>query len=181
VGFELLSLLSPPSTLSLSPATAAPGQPRLSQLTSSALSMSSSGTSDSTRTQHAYPPRQPARDAQTPPPPNKISAYYSLVLPDFTYYVQTLSVTIGRRCTPSSLATSSDRPQADVDLGPLKNVSRLHAKIEYDDDEERFVLIVIGRNGAWVDGVWANSGSRVALGERYARFSCRLRASEQQY
>ena len=55
----------------------------------------------------------------------------------------------------------------DVDLGPLKSVSRLHAKIEYDEDEERFVLFVIGRNGAWVDGVWSGSGSKVPLGDRY--------------
>ncbi|KAI0091850.1 hypothetical protein BDY19DRAFT_983448 [Irpex rosettiformis] len=98
--------------------------------------------------------------------PDKISAYYSLVFPSFTYYLQTLNVTIGRRCIPSNTASSSDSPQVDVDLGPLKSVSRLHARIEYDEDEERFVLVVVGRNGAWVDGVWSGSGSRVALGDR---------------
>ena len=100
------------------------------------------------------------------PRPDKISAYYSLVFPSFTYYLQTLNVTIGRRCIPSNTASSSDSPQVDVDLGPLKSVSRLHARIEYDEDEERFVLVVVGRNGAWVDGVWSGSGSRVALGDR---------------
>lgn len=99
--------------------------------------------------------------------PDKISAYYSLVFPSFTYYLQTLNVTIGRRCIPSNTASSSDSPQVDVDLGPLKSVSRTHARIEYDEDEERFVLVVVGRNGAWVDGVWSGSGSRVALGDRY--------------
>ncbi|OJT10535.1 Fork-head transcriptional regulator 2 [Trametes pubescens] len=99
-------------------------------------------------------------------PQDKISAYYSLVFPNFVYYLQTLNVTIGRRCVPANTASSSDSPQVDVDLGPLKSVSRLHAKIEYDEDEERFVLIVIGRNGAWVDGVWSGSGSKVPLGDR---------------
>lgn len=109
----------------------------------------------------------------SPPPeaseplPDKISAYYSLVFPTFTYYLQTLTVTIGRRCVPAGTASTSDNPQVDVDLGPLKSVSRLHAKIEYDEDEERFVLLVIGRNGAWVDGVWSGSGSKVPLGDRY--------------
>ena len=98
--------------------------------------------------------------------PEKISAYYSLVFPNFTYYLQTLTVTIGRRCVPANTASTSDNPQVDVDLGPLKSVSRLHAKIEYDEDEERFVLFVIGRNGAWVDGVWSGSGSKVPLGDR---------------
>ena len=99
-----------------------------------------------------------------------ISAYYSLVFPNFTYFLQTLNVTIGRRCAPQSsdtqASTSTDKTQVDVDLGPLKSVSRLHAKIEYEDDEERFVLVVVGRNGAWVDGVWSGSGSRVPLSER---------------
>ena len=82
----------------------------------------------------------------------------------------------------TSTASSSENPQVDVDLGPLKSVSRLHARIEYDEEEERFVLVVVGRNGAWVDGVWSGAGSRVALGDRYvalwithpARCSCYL-------
>lgn len=99
-----------------------------------------------------------------------ISAYYSLVFPNFTYFLQTLNVTIGRRCLPAnneSSSSSSDKTQVDVDLGPLKSVSRLHAKIEYEEGDERFVLVVVGRNGAWVDGVWSGSGSRVPLSERY--------------
>ena len=100
------------------------------------------------------------------PQTDKISAYYSLVFPKFTYYLQTLSVTIGRRCIPASTASTSDQAQVDVDLGPLKSVSRLHARIEYEDEEERFVLVVLGRNGAWVDGVWSGSGTRAPLGER---------------
>ncbi|KAF9468878.1 hypothetical protein BDZ94DRAFT_1304029 [Collybia nuda] len=109
------------------------------------------------------------KQEQTPPPQDKISAYYSLVFPHFTFYIQTLSVTIGRRCAPNpNTATSSTaEPVAvDVDLGALKSVSRLHAKIEFDQDEDRFVLAVIGRNGAWVDGVWSASGTRAPLGER---------------
>ena len=70
------------------------------------------------------------------PQTDKISAYYSLVFPKFTYYLQTLSVTIGRRCIPASTASTSDQAQVDVDLGPLKSVSRLHARIEYEDEEE---------------------------------------------
>lgn len=112
------------------------------------------------------------KQEQTPPPQDKISAYYSLVFPHFTFYIQTLSVTIGRRCAPNpNTATSSTAEPAavDVDLGALKSVSRLHAKIEFDQDEDRFVLAVIGRNGAWVDGVWSASGTRAPLGERSVR------------
>ena len=97
---------------------------------------------------------------------DKISAYYSLVFPTFTYYLQTLNVTIGRRCIPTSTASSSEQTQVDVDLGPLKSVSRLHARIEYEEEEERFVLVVVGRNGAWVDGTWCCKGNKVPLRER---------------
>ncbi|KAG6378902.1 hypothetical protein JVT61DRAFT_13185 [Boletus reticuloceps] len=72
---------------------------------------------------------------------------------------------------PSASLNSTDglpssQSPVDVDLGPLKSVSRLHARIEYEEEEARFVLVVIGRNGAWVDGVWSGAGSRVPLGER---------------
>ena len=63
--------------------------------------------------------------------------------------------------------STSEVPQVDLDLGQLKNVSRLHARIEYDEPLEQFVLVVLGRNGAWVDGVWSESGSRVPLNARY--------------
>lgn len=49
----------------------------------------------------------------------------------------------------------------------LRFLLDLNLAIEYDEDEERFVLVVVGRNGAWVDGVWSGSGSRVPLGDRY--------------
>ncbi|KAG6376638.1 hypothetical protein JVT61DRAFT_1623 [Boletus reticuloceps] len=83
-----------------------------------------------------------------------------------------LTVTIGRSLPPTSASlNSTDGPPSsqspvNVDLGPLKSVSRLHTRIEYKEEEAHFVLIVIGHNGAWVDGVWSGSGSWVPLGER---------------
>ncbi|KAF8901653.1 hypothetical protein CPB84DRAFT_1679589 [Gymnopilus junonius] len=122
-----------------------------------------------TRTRTASPTADDANAKHATPPPvqDKISAYYSLVFPHFTFYIQTLSITIGRRCAPNAPTSSTaETNQVDVDLGALKSVSRLHAKIEYDQDEDRFVLVVIGRNGAWVDGVWSGAGTRAPLGER---------------
>ncbi|KAF8165043.1 hypothetical protein B0H34DRAFT_670984 [Crassisporium funariophilum] len=121
-----------------------------------------------TRTRTASPVGDEHAKLATPPPvQDKISAYYSLVFPHFTFYIQTLSITIGRRCAPNAATSSTaEQSQVDVDLGALKSVSRLHAKIEYDQEEDRFVLAVIGRNGAWVDGVWSGAGTRAPLGER---------------
>lgn len=131
--------------------------------------------------------QSPSTDVQVkqeliPPAQDKISAYYSLVFPHFTFYVQTLSITIGRRCAPNPHAATSstaEPAQVDVDLGALKSVSRLHAQIEYDHDEDRFTLAVIGRNGAWVDGVWCASGTRTPLGERYVSLYAQLPSIQQ--
>lgn len=122
-----------------------------------------------TRTRSASPAQ--VKLEQSPTPKEKISAYYSLAFPHFTFYIQTLSITIGRRCAPNPSAATSSTAEpllVDVDLGALKSVSRLHAKIEFDQEEDRFVLVVIGRNGAWVDGVWSGAGTRAPLSERYA-------------
>lgn len=90
----------------------------------------------------------------------EIPAYFALEFPDvqFTYYLQKLSVSLGR----------SDAA-ADIDLGAVKNISRLHARIEYEDQLEQFVLAVIGRNGAFVNGAWHEPGERVPLAERYVQ------------
>lgn len=147
----------------------------------------------------------------------EIAAYFKLESALFTYYCQTLVVTIGRRppapvrngeALPSESAGGSASgggggtagegegtllppheiltlagpsnttltvnagavpgapPVVDVDLGQLKAVSRLHARIEYDENEACFVLAVLGRNGAWVDGDWYGSGRRAPLTAR---------------
>jgi hypothetical protein len=53
----------------------------------------------------------------------------------------------------------------DVDLGPLKSVSRNHAKIEYRADLGHFCLEIFGRNGAWVDDRYYVKGSTVPLNQ----------------
>ncbi|WFD41517.1 Pre-rRNA-processing protein fhl1 [Malassezia psittaci] len=70
-----------------------------------------------------------------------ICAYAKLEFPGFSYYVQTLEVTIGRRPGQLSNGTtgapfpmshvSYNHRDVDVDLGPLKSISRLHARIFY--------------------------------------------------
>lgn len=200
----------------------------------------------------------PSSIASTPAQEGPIRAYAKLEFPGFSYYIQTLQVTIGRRPqgvpprpphlpSPSGSAASSALPapwftpkDVDVDLGPLKSISRLHARIFYsaqpefiraplyaptsvlhhqvpatpattsknlgthsgapvannanasadadvaaDDDqsdsalaaaspssdsmprsEGRFMLEVLGRNGAFVDDVWVSVHGVVPLGQR---------------
>ncbi|KAG8709375.1 Pre-rRNA-processing protein fhl1 [Ceratobasidium sp. 395] len=128
--------------------------------------------------------------------PEEISAYFKLESEWFTYYCQKLSVTIGRRASAvdagaeallppcrtvtlngdysdaSSLglapaSTKAPSTVIDVDLGQLKSISRLHARIHYDEDHSCFTLAVLGRNGAWVDGGWYDSSMKVRLTSGY--------------
>jgi len=95
---------------------------------------------------------------------SSIAAYYSLVFPNLTYYLQTLTVTIGRRMGNGNNETLGEgSAPVDVDLGQVKSVSRRHAQITYDDDDECWVLDVFGRNGAWVDDNWFGPSARVPL------------------
>lgn len=76
-----------------------------------------------------------------------VQAYAKLAGQNWTYYVKALDVTIGRE---------SDVPEAarqgiDLDLGPAKVISRLHARIEYDLAERYWKCIVLGRNGIKID------------------------------
>lgn len=116
----------------------------------------------------SYSPATPEVPLPETTTSQEIPAYFALEFPDvqFTYYLQKLSVSLGR----------SDAA-ADIDLGALKNISRLHARIEYEEQLEQFVLAIIGRNGAFVDGVWHEPGERVPLAERWVQHqviaSCR--------
>lgn len=54
-------------------------------------------------------------------------------------------------------------PLTDVDLGPLRAVSRQHARLSFDYDVGAWVLEVLGRNGVVVEGKWRAKGQRAIL------------------
>lgn len=67
---------------------------------------------------------------------------------------------------PPPIRRASDTLEhVDVDLGPLKSVSRNHAKISYFADLGHFCLEILGRNGAWVDDRYFVRGSTVPLNQ----------------
>jgi hypothetical protein len=67
---------------------------------------------------------------------------------------------------PPPVRTASESLEhVDVDLGPLKSVSRNHAKISYFADLGHFCLEILGRNGAWVDDRYFVRGSTVPLNQ----------------
>lgn len=82
----------------------------------------------------------------------EVQAYAKLAGPTWTYYVQMLSIVIGR---------TSDQEDKDVqiDLSPSKVVSRRHACIQYNLKGRYWEMSILGRNGVRIDRVAHKDGS----------------------
>jgi hypothetical protein len=84
---------------------------------------------------------------QALPEDSPVQAYAKLAGPDWTYFVQSLSIVLGRRSEGVT-----DNEGIDVDLGTeKKNVSRKHAQITYNYNMRKWELLVLGRNGLRVN------------------------------
>lgn len=94
---------------------------------------------------------------------SKISAYARLDFENFTFFVQTLQVILGRKSNDELLQSSHHA--VDVHLSSTKAVSRRHAKIFYNFGTQRFELSILGRNGAFVDDVFIEKGITVPLAD----------------
>ncbi|KAJ9142522.1 Fork-head transcriptional regulator 2 [Coniochaeta hoffmannii] len=85
-----------------------------------------------------------------------VKAYAKIAARDWTYYVTTLRVNIGRASDPTQQRpgqTEEDEDYVHIDLGPSKMISRQHAQIYFNVDEEKWFLLAKGRNSLKVDGV----------------------------
>lgn len=94
-------------------------------------------------------------------PPSQVQAYAKIAGSTWTYYVKSLTVSLGRNTEqppPSAIQTPTSSIYVDIDLGPAKVVSRNHALIVYNLDQRCWELRVHGRNGARVDGSKAPIG-----------------------
>ncbi|KAI2713642.1 transcriptional regulator family: Forkhead [Penicillium roqueforti] len=103
----------------------------------------------------------------------RIQAYAKIAGRNWTYYVKTLHVNIGREpdreqraVEQSSPVTIAARalPDVHVDLGPSKFVSRLHAEIFYDGEETpAWHIRVNGRNGVRLNNAIVKRGTDAIL------------------
>lgn len=102
-----------------------------------------------------------------------IRAYAKIAGRNWTYYVKTLHVNIGRepdreqrldeQSSPVTIAARA-LPDVHVDLGPSKFVSRLHAEIFYDGEETAsWHIRVNGRNGVRVNNVMLKRGTDAVI------------------
>ncbi|KAI1494775.1 fork head domain-containing protein [Biscogniauxia mediterranea] len=95
-----------------------------------------------------------------------IEAYAKISAQDWTYYIRTLSINIGR-----SSDTSLDPSHKDfvhIDLGPAKTFSRQTAVIYFDSEAGKWYIKVKGRNPIRIDNELlkkTESGHALASGE----------------
>lgn len=92
----------------------------------------------------------------------EVQAYAKIAGRDWTYYVRTLAVSIGRNTENNPPNAPASQQVVNIDLGPAKVVSRQHAAIKYNMDLKCWELKVLGRNGARIDG------NKVAVGAEHA-------------
>jgi len=95
-----------------------------------------------------------------------VQAYAKLEFGAYSFYVQSLSVTLGRK--------ASEGDHVDVHLGNTKAISRQHARVQYSFARNCFEIYVGGRNGLFVDDVFYDQGSVVPLDDRYVPSCCLL-------
>lgn len=89
-----------------------------------------------------------------------VKAYAKIAALDWTYYITRLTVNIGRSSEPAQARPDppEDPDAVHIDLGPSKLISRLHAVVYFNRDQEKWWLLVKGRNSLKVDGTLWKSG-----------------------
>ncbi|KAI5289707.1 transcription factor, partial [Ascosphaera atra] len=110
-----------------------------------------------------------------------VKAYAKIAGREWTYFMKKLSITIGRNgssggspgghheASASPVAherTHSDQSQVDIDLSPVKYVSRIHAEIFYDNmrvEPPCWRVRVVGRNGVRLNNVMLKRGGVARL------------------
>lgn len=98
-------------------------------------------------------------ELSSPSPQNTpVQAYAKLEFGAYSFYVQSLSVTLGRK--------ASETDHVDVHLGNAKAISRQHARVQYSFARNSFEIHVCGRNGLFVDDIFYEQGSTVPLDDR---------------
>lgn len=90
-----------------------------------------------------------------------VQAYAKLEGQHYCYYIRTLQVTLGRKVNRPG---KSDK--VDIPLGNTKSVSRQHARLFYNFATQRFEMMVIGKNGAFVNDQFIERGVTIPLENR---------------
>ena len=98
---------------------------------------------------------------------NTVSAFAKIAGRSWTYYVKNSSINIGRSPEAPTKSTdalqNADQEKIHIDLYPVKHVSRLHAKVFFDSEDERWHVEVCGRNALKVNDSLVKKGNKRQL------------------
>lgn len=122
----------------------------------------------------ALPSVSPSASASASPSSTSVRAYAKLQGKNWEYYIQKLSITLGRNPDTDS------EPPADVDvfLGPSEGISRKHLRLEYNSCERQWEMYCFGRAGVVVDGEkYEPFCHPVILNSKYCSFHFRISCS----
>ncbi|XBW38772.1 hypothetical protein QEN19_004358 [Hanseniaspora menglaensis] len=89
---------------------------------------------------------------------DEVQAFAKLSGRDWTYYISSLRVSIGRGHPTDLQNPNQGSAGCDIDLRPAKIVSRKHAEIVYNQTTGNWELHVNGRNGAKINFTKVESG-----------------------
>lgn len=100
-----------------------------------------------------------------------VPGYGKIAGRDWVYIIRKVEVNIGRPEEHQRLDydsgqhanTPSAKTVVDIDLGPDRQISRLHAAIVYDADSSQWYILVNGRNGLRVDNNLQKRGTKTYL------------------
>ncbi|KAI5370004.1 Putative forkhead-associated (FHA) domain, Fork head domain, SMAD/FHA domain superfamily [Septoria linicola] len=105
-----------------------------------------------------------------------VPGYGKIAGRDWVFIIRKVEVNIGRPEAHERLPVASTteggvsqpttptaRTIVDIDLGPDRQISRLHATISYEPDEQRWIIRVNGRNGVRVDNNLCRRGGSMYL------------------
>lgn len=107
-----------------------------------------------------------------------IPAYAKIAARDWCFFVKKTKLLIGRADSavrphpPTSSQDAAGLPfgedmaaqwGVDIDLGPERQVSRVHAEINFDSIDQTWYIIVNSRNGLKLDDASVSKGARIPL------------------
>lgn len=110
--------------------------------------------------------------------PGTTPAYAKIAAREWCFFVKKPRLLIGRADSaarpnpPTSLAETPGVPPTeeqcaewgvDIDLGPDRQVSRVHAEIQFDVEEQTWFILVNSRNGLKLDDMTLGRGGRAPL------------------
>lgn len=103
--------------------------------------------------------------------PQNAQAFAKIAGRHWTYYVTALTVVIGRPNNKMKresgeggvVVPATSDLQINIDLGPDQQISRVHAEISYESEEQEWIIQVNGRNGLTIDDVRLERGQSKVL------------------